>query len=277
MTRPYHKKNAGYTLIEIMIAMAVSGLVLGGIYQVYTNQMRTNNTQNQVVDMQQNIRVAMSFMERDIRIAGLDPTERGTVMVAGTMSSLGIDVAEANTITLSIDETGGEGDGQDNDRDGQIDETPEGDGDGEQVTYSLSNDADNTGVNDEVEGTNNLACHLLRNGQRLASNIDALRFNYLGIDESAGSACTGESCPLAYTYVATPQGRRNIRAVQITVIARSGTNVPGMSVPYTDDNVYMNLQGDVVLNPSPLLNPDNDRFRRIRLITEVRSRNVGLL
>jgi len=269
MTHAHLRNKAGFTLIEIMIAMAVSGIVLGGIYQAYTNQMRVNNTQNQVVDMQQNVRVAMNFMERDIRLAGLDPSG---------LANSGIDVATANTITLSVDTTGGETDGQDNNRDGVPDDPGEWyDGTPEQVTYSLSNDADNTGVNDAVEGTNTIACNLMRNGQRLASDIDALRFNYMGIDESAGSACTGESCPLAYTYVATPQGRRNIRAVQITIVARAGTNIPGFSVPYTDDNVYMNLQGDVILNPSPLLNPENDRFRRVRLISEVRSRNIGLL
>jgi type IV pilus assembly protein PilW len=269
MTHQQIRDKAGYTLIEILIAMAVSGVVLAGIYQAYMNQMRINNTQNQVVDMQQNIRVAVNFMEKEIRIAGLDPSG---------LADSGIDIATSDSITLSVDTTGGEADGRDNNRDGNIDEPGEWfDGVPEQVTYSLSNDADNTGVNDEVEGTNNLPCHLLRNGQRLASNIDALNFSYLGVDESAGSVCTGERCPLTYAYVATVQGRRNIRAVQITIIARSGTNVPGLSVPFTDDNVYMNLQGDIVLNPSPLLNPENDRFRRIRLISEVRSRNIGLL
>lgn len=254
MTLRHLKTNTGFTLIEILIAMAISGVVLGGIYQAYTNQMRVNNTQSQVVDMQQNVRVAMYFMERDIRLSGFNP--------AGT-ADVGINVATADSITLSWDLDG--------------DGNPLGPGADEQVTYALNNDANATGVNDAVEGTNTLACHLLRNGQRLASDIDALRFNYLGIDETPASACTGESCPLPYTYVATPEGLRNIRAVQIAIVARSGTNVPGMSVPYTDDNVYMNLQGDIILNPSPLLNPENDRFRRIRFISEVRSRNIGLL
>ena len=168
--------TAGYTLIEILIAMAISGVVLAGIYQAYTNQIRTNNTQNQVVDMQQSIRVAMNFMEKEIRIAGLDPSG---------LANAGIDVATPNSITLSVDTTGGEADGRDNNRDGQVDEAGEWfDGIPEQVTYSLSNDANNNGQNDALEGLNTLPCHLLRDGQRLASNIDALNFVYLGVDDT---------------------------------------------------------------------------------------------
>ncbi len=253
--------TAGYTLIEILIAMAISGVVLAGIYQAYTNQIRTNNTQNQVVDMQQSIRVAMNFMEKEIRIAGLDPSG---------LANAGIDVATPNSITLSVDTTGGEADGRDNNRDGQVDEAGEWyDGIPEQVTYSLSNDANNNGQNDALEGLNTLPCHLLRGGQRLASNIDALNFVYLGVDDT-DPGCI-ENCRLLNTV--TAQDRGNIRAIQITVIARAGTTIPGLSMPYLDEKTYYNqpIAGDIILPRQ------NDGFRRVRLITEVRSRNIGLL
>jgi hypothetical protein len=214
-----------------------------------------------VVDMQQSIRVAMNFMEREIRIAGLDPSG---------LAHSGIDVAAANTITLSMDMTGGEADGRDNNRDGNVDEAGEWyDGIPEQVTYALSNDANNTGVNDALEGLNNLPCHLLRNGQRLASNIDALNFVYLGVDDTDPTCA--ENCRLL--NFASAQDRGNIRAIQITVIARAGENIPGLSVPYIDDKTYYNqkIAGDIILTRQ------NDGFRRVRLITEVRSRNIGLL
>jgi len=264
MTHRHLKTNAGFTLIEILIAMAISGVVLGGIYQAYTNQMRVNNTQNQVVDMQQNVRVAMLFMERDLRSAGFNPT--------GT-ANVGIDVATANTITLSIDETGGEGDFQDNDRDGVTDETPEGDGIADAtITYALSNDVvpdGGDGQNDALYDGSNTACNLLRNGQHLASNIDALNFVYLGVDDTDPTC--GEVCLLGAPT--TPSELADIRAVQITIIARAGANIPGLSVPFTDENEYHNQPplGDIIL---PRL---NDGFRRVRLTTEVRIRNNGLI
>lgn len=192
MEHQQHKHNAGFTLMEILIAMAISSIVMTGIYQAYMRQMRVSNTQNQVVDMQQNVRVAMLFMEREIRFAGFDPM---------TLADSGIDAATPNTITVSVDITGGENDGRDNDRDGDVDEAGEWfDGVPEQIIYSLSNDANNNGQNDALEGLNTLPCNLLRNGQLLASNIDALNFVYLGVDD-VDPACV-ENCRLLTTVSA---------------------------------------------------------------------------
>ncbi len=261
MNDPHLKNSAGFTLIEILIAMTISGMVMTGIYQAYVQQMRVNNTQNQVVDMQQNVRVAMYFMERDIRLAGLDPSG---------LADSGIDVASADAITISLDITGGEADGIDNDRDGTVDEAGEWyDRIPEQLTYALSNDANQDGVNDALQGVNNNPCHLLRNGQRLASNIDALNLVYLGIDDTVAGCL--ENCLLVNPT--TEEERRNIRAVQITLIARAGETIPGLSVPFTDANTYSNqpIAGNIIL---PV---QNDGFRRVRHVSEVKCRNIGLM
>ncbi len=262
MNDPHRKNSAGFTLLEVMIAMTIAGMVMTGIYQAYIQQMRINNTQSQVVDMQQSVRVGMYFMERDIRLAGLDPSG---------LANTGIDVASADAITISLDMTGGEADGIDNNRDGTIDETGEYfDRIPEQVTYALSNDANpQDGVNDALQGVNNNPCHLTRNGQRLASNIDALNIVYLGIDDAV-AGCE-ENCLLVNP--ATVAERRNIRAVQITLIARAGETIPGLSIPFVDDNTYSNqpIAGNIIL---PV---QNDGFRRVRLVSEVKCRNIGLM
>ncbi|CAK8720726.1 MAG: type IV pilus assembly protein PilW [Candidatus Electronema aureum] len=66
------KKN-GFTLIEIMVSMAISSMVIGGIYGVYTIQQRSYTVQEQVTEMQQKLRSVLDFMNRDIRMAGYDP------------------------------------------------------------------------------------------------------------------------------------------------------------------------------------------------------------
>lgn len=68
------KANGGFTLIELMIALAISGIVMGSIYSAYLAQQRTYLAQEQVVEMQQNIRAAMDIMVRQIRMAGYDPS-----------------------------------------------------------------------------------------------------------------------------------------------------------------------------------------------------------
>jgi len=79
--------DKGFTLLELMIALLITGLILGGVFGIYNAQHETYQTQEQVAGMQQNLRSAMYFMERDIRPAGLEMPD-----AAGNKSGLfGID------------------------------------------------------------------------------------------------------------------------------------------------------------------------------------------
>lgn len=67
-------KNNGFTLIEILVSLAILGIVLAGIYSVYTMQHKSYIVQEQVAEMQQNERIALQMITRDIRMAGLGLT-----------------------------------------------------------------------------------------------------------------------------------------------------------------------------------------------------------
>ena len=69
--------NHGFTLIELLVSLALTVLVLSGIYELYTSQSKAYNAQNQVAEMQQNVRIAMDVIARSIRSAGYDPLESG--------------------------------------------------------------------------------------------------------------------------------------------------------------------------------------------------------
>ena len=60
----------GFTLIEILVTMAILGIVTMAIYSLYLTTQRTATTQDEVVELQQNLRIAMDQMVRDIRMAG---------------------------------------------------------------------------------------------------------------------------------------------------------------------------------------------------------------
>jgi len=57
-------------LIELLVAMAISAVLIAAIYRTFIGQHSTYAAQEQVVDMQQNARVAISRMMREIRMAG---------------------------------------------------------------------------------------------------------------------------------------------------------------------------------------------------------------
>ena len=71
------RRSRGFTIVELLVTMAIAGLVLAAIYAVFTSSNRSYHTQDRVVDTQQGLRVGVDFMVTDIRLAGLDPEETG--------------------------------------------------------------------------------------------------------------------------------------------------------------------------------------------------------
>jgi type IV pilus assembly protein PilW len=75
----------GVTLIELMIAMVISATVIAAIYRIFLTQQNTYTVQDDVVDMQQNVRVAVNEMMREIRMAGFGNVQsRLPVTIDGT-------------------------------------------------------------------------------------------------------------------------------------------------------------------------------------------------
>jgi prepilin-type N-terminal cleavage/methylation domain-containing protein len=64
------RDSKGVTLIELLIALVISAIIIAGIYRTFIHQQKTYATQEQVADMQQNVRVAINRMMREIRMAG---------------------------------------------------------------------------------------------------------------------------------------------------------------------------------------------------------------
>ncbi|MDP2855434.1 MAG: prepilin-type N-terminal cleavage/methylation domain-containing protein [Smithellaceae bacterium] len=112
----YSKHNKGFTLIELLIAMFVGLIVLGATYAVFIAQNKELNKQEQIVVMQQNARMAMEMMTREIMMAGYnqttDPATIAAVprctnaLVAAGTSCVGITSAGSNTIKFTADLNG---------------------------------------------------------------------------------------------------------------------------------------------------------------------------
>ena len=148
----------GFTLVELLVAMAVSVIAMASIGYVYYTQQKSYVAQEQISAMQQNLRAAMYYMEREIRMAGFDPTED---------AGAGINIANNAELEFTVDYNGNG--------------TCTAGETNEQIRYHLTNDADDDGIADGSP------CNLGRETwggglQTVAENIDALDFVYLDAD-----------------------------------------------------------------------------------------------
>ena len=74
----------GVTLIELLVVLVISGIVIGGIYKVFIAQTRAYTVQDQVAEVQQDVRGAMEIMVRDIRMAGFQTNSFNNAMITTT-------------------------------------------------------------------------------------------------------------------------------------------------------------------------------------------------
>ncbi len=233
--------NKGFTLVELMVTLAISSLVMSGIYAVFHRQVATHNTERQVVSMQQNVRAAVSFMERDIRMARYDPTGNGLFTIT-----------TANRAQLRFLSDNAVEDGILND--------------GEDITYALDNDADGNGI---ADGT---PCNLVRTinvggGTRtdiVARNIDALNFEYFDTSVTPATPLIDNT---ATPWQVPVDDIADIRSVRVSIVARAGNTIPVGFTRVTDTTQYRNRSGDIIFGPA------NDVFRRMQVTTEIDCRN----
>ena len=232
-------RNQGFTLIELLVAMTIGLVVIAAVSMTFRSQQKSYILQEQVAAMQQNLRAAMFCMEREIRMAGYDPT---------FTTNATITIADSNNLQFTMD-LNGNGDvivGDPN----------------EQIRFSLTG-------NGEL-GRDEWGAGLVP----IAENIDAVNFVYVRADgtplddDGAGNVVIN---------------RQNIRAVEITLVARTGRGDRG----FQNNTVYTNQQGtaifsvdtDGVDNDGDGVTDEpgeTDRFRRRVLSTRINCRNMGI-
>ena len=235
-TQPSH----GFTLIELMIAMAIFSIASAALYASYQAQQNSYHTQEQVADLQQNLRAALFFIERDIKMAGYDPRQKADA------------ASNANNIA-SIAEFRF---ARDTDGDGFIQN-------GEFVRYALTNDADGDGRADGAP------CHLGRETgiapsnsglEPVADNIDAMELLYHLADG---------------TITTNPASPEDIRSIEISLLVRTDETIRG----YSDTTAYFPASNPAhdTSGVRTVWGPFNDSRQRKLLITEIKCRNLGVL
>lgn len=67
----------GFTMVELLITMVVSSLIMISVFGAYKAQQNFSLEQEQITEMQQNIRAGMNALAREARYAGYDPNGKG--------------------------------------------------------------------------------------------------------------------------------------------------------------------------------------------------------
>ena len=62
----------GVSLIELLVALVICGIVVAASYRFFITQSKAYAVQDQVIEAQQNVRLAMEILLRDLRMAGYD-------------------------------------------------------------------------------------------------------------------------------------------------------------------------------------------------------------
>lgn len=241
-----NKEYSGFTLVELVLTMLISAIISMAIYAQYRVQQQTYFVQDQVAEIQQNVRAAMQEMVTSIREAGCDPTElagAGVVAASSSQFNFTADIAGSG---LSA-----------NDGDGDLEDS------NEDITFGFSTataDADGNGIADggtdgsgvDWSASGSLGKDVGGGFQSIAENFDAIEFNYILAD---GTTTTDPD----------PSQLGLIRSVQVSLLGRASLA----------DRKYVN-QATFTTAAGTVWTPPADGFRRRLSVVNIQCRNLGM-
>lgn len=150
----------GFSLIELMISLVLFLLVLAGIFQLFESNRSTYATGEKRADVQQNARVAMDEISRQVRMAGYFPENFDT--------NVGNDIANGNAVHVATN--------------GAV--AVFGDANGSGSSNVLLFCLDGTTLRRASTAAGSAAAYTCSTGETLADNISSLRFTYYGADNA---------------------------------------------------------------------------------------------
>jgi len=235
----------GFTLIELMIAAVISGILLTGLYQLFISQQRFYTLHHDAAEMQQNARGCEQMMVREIRMAGYDLS---TVSIRCDVAAASFSDGEKDAIEEATAQS--------------IAFTADVDCDGimETVRYSLR---DTTLVREMWRWNAQQGLWRASGGRRsLSEHIEALHFSYgiLADDEGLnnnrdddGDFSVDEEGELLLITQPGREERQHVGIVCLTLTAKAARPDRLYSHPF-----------------------HGDHYRRMTFSSTIRPRNMGL-
>jgi len=102
--------ESGFTLTELLIGIVLSGVVIAGVYGFFVSQIKTYSLQEQLVEMQENARIAIDTIVMGLQNAGYDPTDStfGFGITSSDFSSRcsALPLTTSNELYFTVDDDG---------------------------------------------------------------------------------------------------------------------------------------------------------------------------
>lgn len=204
MKRPnLPRSESGFTLVELLITMVISGVIMAAVYAAYTVNQKVYTEQQHVVYMQQNIRASLQMLGREIRMAGYSPAGGG---------GSGVVTALPGSVRFAMDLN----------EDGDVADTDE------DVTYQLymaGNGIQKLGRMDNTDAT--------PANQAVAEHIDAIEFYYTLVKKVGGTVTVSQKLN------PTAAELSEIQAVTMSILARAAAPDP----KFTNGTTYKTASG----------------------------------
>jgi type IV pilus assembly protein PilW len=187
------KTQNGFTIIELMVAVAISSVVIAAVYQTFQSQQRSYTMQNEAAAMEQNLRGGLYLLTKELRSAGYNPQQetndnfRFVTSFPAPDNLFAVDYAKDHfTVAFTLDTDGS----------GAIESNRN-----EQIAYKFDKDTQT------LQRFNDTQADITKKWEVVASNIDAVYFTY-------------------YTYIdgnkTIATDPADIEYVEISLLARTG-------------------------------------------------------
>lgn len=100
VSRPFdllRRPSRGFTLVELLIALLIGAILTTGVVAVFIQQSRAMALNEDLVDLEQNLRIAMDMLHRDVRMAGAYIHEIYPPFIVGGIDHNGDGVVDMNS------------------------------------------------------------------------------------------------------------------------------------------------------------------------------------
>ncbi len=190
-----NRKRGGFTLVELLIAMVIGIIVIGGLVMTYQKFVASVTAQNVSADLQLSGRAAIEFMTREIRMAGFTQS-------TGDKYKFGVEEAQATKLRFTWDQMNastGPGDLEDDQE--------------EIITYYF--DVTDGGIKRQLnEGTPNMSRQPLIGGPDGQIRVSAFNFTYRDENDAV--------------ITSPDDNRAAIRTIVVTLTAEAPAGRAGM-------------------------------------------------